>query len=286
LLRQQESQEAKGKNPSRRSSHNIEQTVKQMAERLGLRYMEEDMRRVFLTRDMEGDGELTQVEIEMATDDSKVQTKEMHSVFVSILEAYKRILERKELVETLKNALYSLFLFNKRHMFARQQKACGFAYGKYYQRVLLHQPLQSTLASVHVLDVLQKPQKLTRPGASEYTAMWMDRVASDKERMLLMGFLQIINTLAFADGDLPKPPEPKERALRAALLVTNAMYRRSSAAHCVGYFVAPEDTIEEHAMAEASWSNELSDLTSSERIGSDDRPGGQSTVSPSIELDL
>jgi hypothetical protein len=126
-----------------------------------------------------------------------------HAALTTVLSAYQRLLCREEAVATLRSSLYSLFLFIHKQRLTRQ-----FGFGPFYQRVL-GLPKESTLAGLTAMDVIQNGYvlehrssslpwpslPLSSVGSVSYTALWLDQKASDKERMLVLGFFDLVRQL-------------------------------------------------------------------------------------------
>jgi hypothetical protein len=145
--------------------------------------------------DIDDDGVLTRAELKASLANRKGVFR--GGIHQKVLSAFQQLLSRTKLINTLQNALHSLFLFNERQMYTRTLSIdCGglrFNYGKRLQWLLLGNPLHSTIAQVARLNVLELSQKLGNPGPLEYTCLWLDLKATDEERMLVLGLFEVLS---------------------------------------------------------------------------------------------
>jgi hypothetical protein len=66
-------------------------------------------------------------------------------------------------------------------------------------------PNHSTFAQIATLDVLRTSDKLDRNGPLEFAAIWLDKKATDTERMLLGGFFDVVSRLKRSPGLVTRP---------------------------------------------------------------------------------
>ena len=145
--------------------------------------------------DIDDDGVLTRAELKASLASRKGVFR--GGIHQKVLSAFQQLLSRTKLINTLQNALHSLFLFNERQMYTRTLSidfgGLRFNYGKRLQWLLLGNPLHSTIAQVARLNVLELSQKLGNPGPLEYTCLWLDLKATDEERMLVLGLFEVLS---------------------------------------------------------------------------------------------
>jgi hypothetical protein len=185
--------------------HQVQGACKRMAERLNIEPTDE-MFRIFEAIDGDSDGHLTHAEIVAGLKlGGHESTRERDFLLVAIEERYRQLLERDELLETLSSALYSLFLFVTRQMYTRERSIFSMNFGRTYQQLLLGRPLHSTLAQVGGMQpqILARSDRIGTDGPVEFTALWLDRKANDKERMLMLGFLELVSRLMPQKDDSP-----------------------------------------------------------------------------------
>jgi hypothetical protein len=154
-----------------------------------------DMKLLFDSMDEDGNGNLSRSEIETALSAKSIRSRQQRALCL-IVDTFRKMLPRQELVLRLQTALYSLYLFTKRQMFTRQRQLCGvWAWGKHFQTIMTGNPNHSTFAQIAKLDVLRTSDKLDRSGPLEFAAIWLDKKATDTERMLLGGFFDVVSRL-------------------------------------------------------------------------------------------
>jgi hypothetical protein len=173
---------------SRVAAHNI-------AVRLSMESSMENIATALRSIDTDGDGQLTKAELKANLEHRKGVFR--GGIHQKILSAFRQLLPRDDMVNTLQSALHSLFLFNERQMYTRTLSVdigcMRFNYGKRFQWLLLGKPLRSTIAQVAPLNVLELSQKLGNPGPLEYTCLWLDLKATDQERMLVLGLFEVLS---------------------------------------------------------------------------------------------
>jgi hypothetical protein len=132
---------------------------------------------------------------------------------VLIGDGYKRSISPDCLERKLSNILHSHFLFVRRGLFIQRLKLCGLNIGKMYYACMVGSPYESTLASVKDLKLFCKGDTVFGAGQgsiadlspAHFTALWLDLKSNDEERMLLLGFLQLLHDLYDA-ADRPRFP--------------------------------------------------------------------------------
>ena len=158
---------------SRVAAHNI-------AVRLNMESSMENIATALRSIDTDGDGQLTKTELKANLEHRKGVFR--GGIHQKILSAFRQLLPRDDMVNTLQSALHSLFLFNERQMYTRTLSVnigcMRFNYGKRFQWLLLGKPLRSTIAQVAPLNVVELSQKLGNPGPLEYTCLWLDLKAT------------------------------------------------------------------------------------------------------------
>jgi hypothetical protein len=123
----------------------------------------------------------------------KIRSRKENRLLVQIVERYNQMIQLDRLVDVLSTSLYSLFLFSCRNSFIRGLRFGRFHYGKLYLRLLNVTPSHSTVAHISLMQgVLQKADKINKDGPTEFAALWLDCKAMDKQRMIVLGFLELI----------------------------------------------------------------------------------------------
>ena len=128
-------------------------------------------------------------------------------------DGYKRSISPDRLERKLSNILHSHFLFVRRGLFIQRLKLCGLNIGKMYYACMVGSPYESTLASIKDLKLFCKVDAVFGSGQgsiadlspAHFTALWLDLKSNDEDRMLLLGFLQLMHDLYDA-ADRPQFP--------------------------------------------------------------------------------
>ena len=179
------------------------ETVTGMSERMEIA----QFNALFEAMDVNNNGKLSWQEIEeVLTNQSKTLQADHGRVLSLVVGSFRKMLPRRALVLRLQAALYSLYLFNKRQMFTRRMKMCGVSWGKHFQYLLTGTPVHSIFAQLATLNVLRATDRLDFDSPVEFTAIWMAKKASDTEKMLLGGFLDVLSRLSRSPAGLSRPP--------------------------------------------------------------------------------